>query len=196
MPGDAGTLGGLVHSLPDNLLRDGYIGPPALHGSREQVGPGLHPTPVLTQSLQQLRRQQHVAVTSALALAHMNDHPLAVDIGDLEMAHLGPAQTRCIQHHQHGAMHQVPGAVDKPGHLLLIQDGRQSPRTLGERNVIGKIGPAQRLDKEKRSAAVRPSMVPGESLRSRNRYAWYWRICSGPRRSGERWKYFAKSSTA
>ena len=32
--------------------------------------------------------------------------------------------------------------------------------------------------------------------RSRNRYAWYWRICSGPRRSGEQRKYFAKSSTA
>src|SRR5258708_30092405 len=39
--------------------------------------------------------------------------------------------------------------------------------------------------KRKRSAAVRPSMVPGESLRSRNRYAWYWRICSGPSRSGQ-----------
>jgi hypothetical protein len=40
------------------------------------------------------------------------------------------------------------------------------------------------------SMAVRPSMVPG------NGYAWYWRICSEPRRSGEQRKYFAKSSTA
>src|ERR1700757_3663680 len=79
----------------------------------------------------------------------MNDHALAVDSGDLEMAHLRAAQARCIQHHQHGAMHQVPGRINKPSFLLLIQYGRQSPLTLGERNVIGKIGPAQRLDEQK-----------------------------------------------
>jgi hypothetical protein len=42
------------------------------------------------------------------------------------------------------------------------------------RSVIGKIGRRSVLMKRKRSAAVRPLMVPGESLRSRNRYAWSW----------------------
>src|ERR1039458_3485501 len=46
-------------------------------------------------------------------------------------------------------MHQVPGRVIETRHLLLVQYGRQSPLTLGERNVIGKIRPAQRLDEEK-----------------------------------------------
>ena len=33
----------------------------------------------------------------------MNDHALAVDVGDLEVAHLSPAQPGRIEHHQHGA---------------------------------------------------------------------------------------------
>src|ERR1700756_3424200 len=50
------------------------------------------------------------------------------------------SMVRCIR---------FPGRINKPSYLLLIQYGRQSPLTLGERNVIGKIGPAQRLDEEK-----------------------------------------------
>src|SRR5450631_1038969 len=43
---------------------------------------------------------------------------------------------------------------------------------------------------------VRRWIVPGDNFRSRNRCTWYSRIWLGPRRSGERWKYFEKSSTA
>ena len=43
---------------------------------------------------------------------------------------------------------------------------------------------------------VRLWIVPGDNFRSRNRCTWYSRIWLGPRRSGERWKYFEKSSTA
>src|SRR5450631_1599980 len=45
--GDAGTLSGLVHGLPDNLLCNGYVGPPALHRTWKKIGLGLHPSPVL-----------------------------------------------------------------------------------------------------------------------------------------------------
>src|ERR1035437_825843 len=147
--GDAGTLGGLVHSLPDDLLRNGDIGPPALHRAWEKIGLGLHPAPVLAQSLQQLRGQHYVAVAAPLALTHMNDHALAVDVGDLEMAHLGPAQARCIQHHHHGAMHQVAGRIDQARYLLLVKYGRQSQWSLGKWNVIGKVRPPESLDVEK-----------------------------------------------
>ena len=109
-------------------------------------------------------------------------------------SHCGRPQ---LQQHHHGAMHQVRRRINQPCNLLLIQYGRQPPLTLGKWDVIWKVyGRQSVLMKRKRSAAVRPSMVPGESLRSRNRYAWYWRITRGPSRSGERWKYFAKSSTA
>jgi hypothetical protein len=29
------------------------------------------------------------------------------------VAYLGTAQTRCIQHHHHGAMHQLAGRIDQ-----------------------------------------------------------------------------------
>jgi len=54
-------------------------------------------------------------------------------------------------------MHQVPGRIDQPRHLLLVQNGRKPPLTLGKWNVIGKVWPAQRLDKEetqRRGAAL------------------------------------------
>ena len=125
--GDAGTLGGLVHSLPDDLLRNGHISPPALHRTWEQIGLGLHPAPVLAQGLQQLRGQQHVAIAAALALTDMNDHALAVDVGDLEVAQLGPAQPGCIQHHQHGAMHQVLAESISRATSCWSEYGRQPP---------------------------------------------------------------------
>src|SRR5258708_7665908 len=59
------------------------------------------------------------------------------------------AHTTSITHSVHGVMHRVRRRIDQPRNLLLIQDGRQAPLTLGKRNVIGKIGPTQRLDEEK-----------------------------------------------
>ena len=152
------------HRLPDDLLCNGHICPPALHRTWEQIGLGLHPAPVLAQSLQQLRGQQHVAITATLALTHMNDHALAVDIGDLEVAHLGPAQAGCIQHHHHGAMHQVTGRIDQPRYLLLVEYGRKPPLTLGKWNVIGKVWPPSVLTKRKRRAQVRSSDGPRGKL--------------------------------
>src|ERR1019366_2776900 len=156
--GDAGTLGGLVYRLPDDLFRNRDIGPPSLHRTWEQIGLGLHPAPILAQSLQQLGGQQDIAVAGSLALANVNDHALAVDVGDLEMAHLGSAQARCIQHHHHGAMHKVAGRIDQARYLLLVKYGRQSQRPLRKWNVIGKVGPPESLDVEKaQSAGAKPN---------------------------------------
>src|ERR1035437_9197837 len=44
--GDPGTLGSLVHGLPDDLLCNGHVGPPALYCAWEKIGLGLHPSPV------------------------------------------------------------------------------------------------------------------------------------------------------
>ena len=67
-----------------------------------------------------------------LAVTHMNDHALAVDIGDPEVAHLGPAQASCIQHHHHGAMHQVAGRINETRHLLLVKYGWKPPLPPGK----------------------------------------------------------------
>lgn len=52
---------------------------------------GLAPSPVVAQNLQQLRRQHHLA--RELALANVDDHPLAVDVGDLTIERLLTAET-------------------------------------------------------------------------------------------------------
>ena len=52
--GDTGLLGCVGDSLPDDLLSDRHIGPPVVHHAWEQVGLGLHPEPVLSESLQKL----------------------------------------------------------------------------------------------------------------------------------------------
>ena len=51
----------------------------------------------------------------------MNDHAFTVDIGDLEVAQFGSAQTGCVQHHQHGAVHSVLSGINEPRHLFLTQ---------------------------------------------------------------------------
>jgi hypothetical protein len=71
-------------------LLTGDAGPVCNHGpvrppSRKKPLLGLTPAPVQTQNLQQLRRQHDLARKLALALADVDDHPLAVDIGDLQV---------------------------------------------------------------------------------------------------------------
>src|SRR5271166_6295759 len=65
-------------------------------------GPALRPRrlPPGAQQVEQARRQHHVTVLAAFALLHADDHPLAVDIGDLERNHLGGAQAGAIGHAQ------------------------------------------------------------------------------------------------
>ena len=51
---------------------------------REQIVTRLEPSPVDTQVLEQGRAQGQVAVLVSLAIDHMDDHALAVDVGDLQ----------------------------------------------------------------------------------------------------------------
>src|SRR5579862_9539205 len=51
---DGGAFTSLVHGFPDDLRSNGLICPPVVHCTWKQVGPGLHPAPVLAKSLQQL----------------------------------------------------------------------------------------------------------------------------------------------
>src|SRR6266496_4912524 len=78
-----------------------------------------------------------------------HEHAFAVDIADLQVAQFSASQAGCIQHHQHGAVHQVLRGSNEPRHFLLAQYCRQPPLTLGKRNVIGKIRPSECLDEEK-----------------------------------------------
>ena len=48
--------------------------------------------------------QHDVAVLAPLAAVDMNDHPLAVDVADLQGGHLGPAGAGGIERHEQDAL--------------------------------------------------------------------------------------------
>src|ERR1035437_8530689 len=100
---------------------------------------------------------------TALAV-NMNDHTLAVDIGDLEMTQFGPAQSGRVEGHQHGAMHQVPSRINQPTHLIRAEYNRQLPRALGKRDLIGQIRSPKGLDEEKPQSRRTALDGPGRQL--------------------------------
>src|SRR4051812_6502785 len=70
----------------------------------------LAPSPILSQSFKQLRRERQIAVTRAFPLMHMNQHQRAIYVGDLQVHGFGSPQSGCIQQHQQGAVSQVQTA--------------------------------------------------------------------------------------
>ncbi len=108
----------------------------------------MHPTPVLTQCLEQLRTERYVAVTVPLAVPDMDEHAHAVDVLHLEMTQFGPAHTGRIQRHQHGAMKEIAGRIDEPDRFFLRQDDRQAARRSRIRHFFDRIVPLQRFAEE------------------------------------------------
>ena len=98
---DAGPLGRGLTGVPDHLGGKRLIRTPVVDGARKQPGLRLHPAPVLPQGLQQLRTERDVAVTSALAMLNVDEHGLAIDVFDLQVAHFAIPHARGIEHHQH-----------------------------------------------------------------------------------------------
>src|ERR1700684_753349 len=71
-------------------LRTGDADPACHHGlvrpsSGEEPVLGLAPPPIDAQDLQQAERRHYLARELAIALADVDDHPLAVDVGDLQI---------------------------------------------------------------------------------------------------------------
>ena len=90
---------------------------------------GLEPSPVDTQVLEQGRAQGQVAVLVSLAIDDMDDHALAVDVGDLEPGEFGAAHAGSVKHHQQGALKQTAAGVDQTCDFFLAEDvGQLLPR--------------------------------------------------------------------
>ena len=146
--GDARSLRRFPAGFPEHFGRDRLVGARAVDRAGKQVRLRLHPAPVLAQGLQQLRAQRHIAVLAAFALADVDEHAVAVDILDLQLAQLGSAHTGRVQRHQHGAMKQIAGRVDQPDRFFLRQNDRQAPRRLRIRHFFDRVGSLQRLAEE------------------------------------------------
>src|SRR5215469_4700011 len=139
---DAGLLGGLATSQPDDVGGDGDVGAFAGDGAGKQVGLGLPPAPVEAQAFQQFRTQGHIAVAAALALVNADHHALTVDVTDLETAKFGTSHGGGIQGHEQGAVIEIVCRIDEPRHFLRAEYDGQPPGRFGERNVLGEKMPA------------------------------------------------------
>src|SRR5215469_9044169 len=146
---DAGLLGGLATSQPDDVGGDGDVGAFAGDGAGKQVGLGLPPAPVEAQAFQQFRTQGHIAVAAALALVNADDHALTVDVTDLETAKFGASHGGGIQGHEQGTVIEIACRVDQSGHFLRAEHDGQAPGRFGKRNVLGQKMAAQCLDEQK-----------------------------------------------
>src|SRR5580658_701052 len=86
--------------------------------------------PVDAQFLEQLRAEHDVAVLAALALVDMDNHPLAVDVADLQVGRFRAASAGGIHGHQQDAMEGGICRVDQARHLFLAQYSRKMANLL------------------------------------------------------------------
>jgi hypothetical protein len=101
---------------------------------------GLPSSPVDTQDLQQLQRQHDLARELALALADVDDHPLAVDVGDLQIQRFLTAQACAVVYGQQCAMLDVHLFIEQCTNFLPASDGGQLALHLGLDDFLIKPG--------------------------------------------------------
>src|SRR5258707_635278 len=113
--------------------------------------PALRPRrpPPGAQQVEQVRRQHDVTVLAALALLHADDHPLAVNVGNLERDHLGGAQAGAVGHAQCRLVFEPWGGVEQPRHFLRTEHHWQFARLVNDMGVLDDIvAPERDLKKE------------------------------------------------
>src|ERR1700739_902307 len=94
---ESGVRGRDVAGVPDGLVRDGLVYAALARGAGEEGSARLLPSPPTARLFEQLRRERHIAVASALALADVDHHALAVDVFDLDPRRFSPAYAGGIE---------------------------------------------------------------------------------------------------
>jgi hypothetical protein len=130
-----------------------------------------HPPVVHAQRRQQRGAQPYVPTASPFAALDVNQHPPAVDVGDLQMAQLRVPHVGRVQNHQHRAVRQTVGSVDHPLHLFDTQDLGSRRGAFGYGVSSNRYRRFSVFTKKKRNAATWRRTVSGRIFRSRSRYA-------------------------
>src|SRR6266852_7590322 len=118
----AGAFGGLLTGVPENLGGDRMTRRmPSIAGEQPVGGLAFQPAPVDTQGIEQLGAEHDIAILAPLAAPNMNDHPLAVDIADLQVRHFGATCARGIERHQQNAMKGKLCRVDQACDFFLAE---------------------------------------------------------------------------
>src|SRR5438445_11678501 len=91
----AGALRGLLTGAPENLGRDRMTRRmPPTAGKQPVGGLAPKPAPVDAKGIEQLRAEPGIALLASLASPHMNAHPPAVDVPDLQVRYFCAPRAR------------------------------------------------------------------------------------------------------
>src|SRR5713101_1717687 len=117
-----GSFSGLLTGGPEHLGGDRITcRMPSVAGKQPVRGLVPEPAPIDAQRIEQLRAEHDIAVLASLASPNMNDHPLAVDIADLQVRHFCATCACGIERHQQDAMEGKLCRVNQTRDLLLAE---------------------------------------------------------------------------
>jgi hypothetical protein len=88
------------------------------------------------QQLEQMRRQDHIAILAAFTLLDPDQHALAINVGNLERDHFLGAQTRSIGHAQSRLVFESWCGIEQARHLFRAEHPRRSSRLMDELRVL------------------------------------------------------------
>src|SRR6267378_4036245 len=116
--------------------------------AREQPTLRLRRLPPGPQQVEQARREHDVTVLAAFALLHADDHPLAVDVGDLERDDFGGAQAGAVGHAQCRLVLEPRRGIEQPRHFLQTEHDRQLAGLMNECRVLDDVRAPERNPEE------------------------------------------------
>src|SRR5215469_7877438 len=117
---------------------------PAVAGKQPGLT-GSHPAllarnaPPFMQYLEQDGRENNVPILLALALLDPDDHPVTIDIGELERYHLRGSQAGGISQAEDRPVFDIRRRGEQPTDLLRTENNGQAARLAGRDELIGKI---------------------------------------------------------
>src|SRR6201984_788834 len=144
--GNAGTPRGQAND-PVELARSRM--PPAVAGEQPGLS-GRHPSllarhaPPFAQYLEKDGRENDIPALPTLALFDPDDHPVTVDIGELERYDLRGSQAGGISQAQERLVLDVCCRGEQPTDLFRAQNDGQAAGLTGRTDLLGKIVALQR----------------------------------------------------
>ncbi len=137
--GELGGVAGLWANMGHAVAGDG-LGDAV---SRKEPGVELIELPVAPQQREEIGGEHHEAIAFALALAHVDHHPLGVDVGALELTEFGDAYAGGIQGGEDRAMLEVAWSQQQRFDLVATEDDRERLGLFGIGDIVDHPGTAQ-----------------------------------------------------
>ena len=119
---NAGPFSGDLAGRPEDLGGDRVTcRVPAVAGKEPLLGLAPESAPVEAKLFEQLRAEHDIAVLAALTLSDMDNHPLAVDVTDLQVSRFCASCTGGIKRHEKDAMKGGIRGVDQSRDFFLAE---------------------------------------------------------------------------